>query len=190
MTTHEQPLGLVLDALRFASQKHRDQRRKDSFQSPYINHLIHVVDILWRVGQIHDRDVLVAAVLHDVIEDTETTTEEIAARFGENIAHLVQEVTDDKTLNKEQRKRLQLENAPHKSYGARLIKLADKTSNVHDIGHAPPRWPLARREQYVEWSCAVVQGLRGTHQALEDFFDQTTKETREILAKEQQEAGE
>lgn len=164
--------GILLEAIRFSAEKHRNQRRKDSERSPYINHPIEVVQLLWEVGGVRDVDVLLAAVLHDTIEDTDTRPEEINGRFGEKVLSLVMEVTDDKDLPKGERKRLQIVNAPHKSYGAKLIKLADKACNVRNLVTMPPKdWSMERRQEYLLWGEKVVAGLRGTNSALEDYYD-------------------
>lgn len=164
--------GILLEAIRFSAEKHRNQRRKDSERSPYINHPIEVVQLLWEVGGVRDVDVLLAAVLHDTIEDTDTRPEEISGRFGEKVLSLVMEVTDDKHLPKGERKRLQIVNAPHKSYGAKLIKLADKACNVRNLVTMPPKdWSMERRQEYLLWGEKVVAGLRGTNSALEDYYD-------------------
>jgi len=163
--------GLLLDALEFASLKHRDQRRKDREQSPYINHPIAVAHLL-SVHAITDGDVIAAAILHDTIEDTATTRDEIAARFGESIAAIVVEVTDDKSLPKAQRKQLQVEHAPHMSTAAKLVKLADKTCNLRDMVESPPDdWSEERRREYFAWAERVVAGLRGVNPQLERAFD-------------------
>lgn len=168
--------GIILDALAFAAKKHRDQRRKDLVASPYVNHLIDVAHLLWHVGGIRDETVLTAAVLHDTLEDTETTPGEIEARFGTVVLGYVQEVTDDKSLTKAERKRLQIVNASKKSAGARLIKIADKSSNLHDILHSPPGdWPVERKYDYFRWAEEVVEGLRGENKALEAHFDALLK---------------
>lgn len=164
--------GQLLEAIRFAADKHRDQRRKDRDHSPYINHPIEVTQLLWEVGGVRDADVLVAAVLHDTVEDTETRPEEISSRFGEKVLSLVMEVTDDKDLPKGERKRLQIEHAPHISFGAKLIKLSDKSCNIRNMITMPPAdWPLKRRQEYLLWSEKVVAGLRGTNAALEEYYD-------------------
>ncbi|MGD8403785.1 MAG: HD domain-containing protein [Anaerolineales bacterium] len=164
--------GQLLEAVRFAADKHRDQRRKDSERSPYINHPIEVVQLLWEVGSVRDVDVLLAAILHDTIEDTNTRPEEISDRFGEDVLSFVLEVTDDKSLPKSERKRLQIVNAPHKSYGAKLIKIADKACNVRNLITMPPKdWSLERKQEYLLWGEKVVAGLRGTNAALEDYYD-------------------
>jgi len=164
--------GKLLEAIRFSAEKHRNQRRKDSERSPYINHPIEVVQLLWEVGGVRDVDVLLAAILHDTIEDTDTRPEEISDRFGEDVLSFVLEVTDDKSLPKGERKRLQIVNAPHKSYGAKLIKLADKSCNVRNLITMPPKdWSLERRQEYLLWGEKVVAGLRGTNAALEDYYD-------------------
>ena len=165
-------LGPVFQALRFAARKHRDQRRKDPEASPYINHPIALADILWNEAGIEEPTVLCAALLHDTVEDTETTEEELLELFGPRIAAIVMEVTDDKSLPKAERKRLQVENAPGLSREARLVKLADKISNVRDVATAPPPdWPLQRRREYFDWAKSVVDRLRGTDARLEALFD-------------------
>ena len=164
--------GQLLEAIRFAAEKHRNQRRKDSEQSPYVNHPIEVTQLLWEVGGVRDIDVLLAAILHDTVEDTDTRPEEIRERFGVQVLSFVMEVTDDKSLPKEKRKRLQIENAAHKSYGAKLIKLADKACNVRNLVTMPPKdWSLERRQEYLLWTEKVVAGLRGTNAALEEYYD-------------------
>jgi guanosine-3',5'-bis(diphosphate) 3'-pyrophosphohydrolase len=174
--------GILLSALHFAAIKHRDQRRKDSAQSPYINHPIQVVNLLWEVGGVRDESTLVAAILHDTIEDTVTSPEEIHALFGEEALALVLEVTDDKSLPKAERKRLQIEHAPHISPGARLIKLADKISNLTDILYSPPTdWSLQRKQEYLLWTEQVVAGLRGVNPALEARYDETLAAGKHIL---------
>jgi len=165
--------GILLEAIRFSAYKHANQRRKDQAQSPYINHPIDVVHMLWTVGGVRDVDVLVAAVLHDTIEDTQTTREELAEHFGETILKLVLEVTDDKSLPKAERKRLQVEAASHKSGGAKLIKLADKTCNVRDVVTSPPKdWSMERRKEYLLWTEQAVAGVRGANSALEARYDE------------------
>ena len=162
----------LLKALAFAARKHRDQRRKDPEASPYINHPIALADVLVNEGGVSDVEVLCAALLHDTVEDTATTHEELAAAFGERIAGIVAEVTDDKALPKAERKRLQIEHAAQLSPAARLVKLADKICNLRDVAERPPRsWDLARRREYFDWAKRVVDGLRGAHPRLEAAFD-------------------
>lgn len=152
--------ALLLDALMFSAERHRNQRRKDVEASPYINHPIALAHLLATTGGIDDVDVLRAAILHDTVEDTETTSDELRERFGDHVASLVMEVTDDKSLPKQRRKELQVEHAPHKSGGAALVKLADKICNLRDIAAAPPAdWSLARRQEYFDWAKRVVEGL-------------------------------
>ncbi len=162
----------LLGALAFAAHKHRDQRRKGGLAPPYINHPIAVALVLASEGGIDDTDVLMAAILHDTIEDTETTTEELRQTFGGAVTAIVLEVTDDKTLKKEQRKALQIAHAAGRSHAARLVKIADKISNLRDIAQDPPsNWPLLRQQEYFDWAKAVVDQLRGTHAGLEAAFD-------------------
>lgn len=165
-------LGRVLRALEFAADKHRDQRRKDLPASPYINHPIELADVLCNEGGVCDADVLCAAILHDTIEDTETTREELEVHFGRAIADIVAEVTDDAALPKAERKRLQIEHAARASDRAKLVKLADKICNLRDMRTRPPAgWDLARRREYFDWAKAVVDNLRGVHPQLEALFD-------------------
>ena len=164
--------GIILQALVFAAHKHRDHRRKDPDHSPYINHLIDVADLLYRVGGVRDTNLLAAAVLHDAIEDTHTSPEEIRTAFGQPVLDLVLEVTDDKSLPKAERKRLQVEHAPNRSLPAKQLKLADKISNVRDIlSNPPPDWPAERCQEYLDWARQVVDGVRGANPALEAEFD-------------------
>ena len=168
----EKPVARILEALQFAALKHRDQRRKDLEASPYINHPIALANILWREGGVTDASVICAALLHDTIEDTQTTAAELRRHFGAKVAGIVLEVTDDKKLDKAVRKRLQIEHAPHLSRAAKLVKLADKISNVRDMNASPPaHWPLRRRREYFDWAKKVVDGLRGVHPRLEKLFD-------------------
>ena len=165
-------LALLLKALSFAAHKHRDQRRKDAEASPYINHPIALAQVLTGEGGVSDIEVLAAALLHDTIEDTDTTGEELEREFGSRIASMVAEVTDDTALPKADRKRLQIEHAAQLSDGAKLVKLADKICNLRDVAERPPaKWDLQRRQEYFEWAKQVIDGLRGTHPKLEAAFD-------------------
>jgi len=161
----------LIKAVHFAADKHRDQRRKDKAATPYINHPVSLAHILVDEGGIEDTDVLCAALLHDTIEDTETTAEELRAHFGARITSIVLEVTDDITQHFTVRKQAQIDHAPHMSHEAKLVKLADKISNVRDVLGAPPDWPVERKQAYLDVSAAVVDGLRGTNAALEAAFD-------------------
>jgi GTP diphosphokinase / guanosine-3',5'-bis(diphosphate) 3'-diphosphatase len=165
-------LKIVLKALAFAAKKHRDHRRKDVNASPYINHPIALADVLVNESGVTDAEVICAALLHDTVEDTDTTAEELTEAFGERVCRIVLEVTDDKTLPKQTRKRLQVENAAKSSARARLVKLADKICNLRDISaSAPVNWSLQRQQEYFDWAKEVVDRIRGTHAALEAAFD-------------------
>lgn len=177
----------LLAALNFAAEKHRDQRRKGKCASPYINHPIEVAELLVRVGRVSDVPLLQAAVLHDTVEDTETTFKELEERFGTDVCRLVEEVTDDKTLPKDERKLRQVERAPHLSSRARQIKLADKTCNVRDLVTKPPLdWPLERRLAYLDWSERVVAGCCGANAFLEREFQETLAEARAVIDRSSQ----
>jgi guanosine-3',5'-bis(diphosphate) 3'-pyrophosphohydrolase len=158
----------LLKALAFAADKHRFQKRKDVEGTPYINHPIHVALTLMEVGEESNDDLLIAAILHDTIEDTQTTPGEIENIFGQSVLEIVLEVTDDKSLSKEERKRLQIVQASKKSELARKLKLADKICNVIDILHHPPaNWSVDRKLQYLDWAEQVLNGLYGSNEKLE-----------------------
>jgi guanosine-3',5'-bis(diphosphate) 3'-pyrophosphohydrolase len=167
MPTH---METVLQAAAFAAEKHRTQRRKD-IETPFINHPIQLAYILVQ-ADIEDPKVLAAALLHDTIEDTDTTVDEIEVVFGYEIARVVAECSDDKKLTKLERKQAQIDHAAGLSRAAKLVKLADKIANVSDIEGAPPAgWSLERKREYFDWAKAVVDRIRGTHPALEARFD-------------------
>ena len=172
----------LLKVLNFAAEKHQQQRRKGKKQLPYINHPIKVALLLWDVGGVHEIEVLIAALLHDTLEDTDATPSEIHALCGEAVLTLIQEVTDDKSLPKHIRKQLQIEHAAKVSHNAKMIKLADKACNVYDLSHeSPAGWSLDRIIEYMNWSDAVVDNLRGTNQQLEEEYDRVLTEARSVL---------
>lgn len=166
-------VAMILKAAQFAAEKHRDQRRKDANASPYINHPLALANVLAVEGGIENPDVICAALLHDTIEDTKTTAEELAGIFGDKVTGIVLEVTDDKNLDKAVRKEEQVRHAPHISAEAKLVKLADKICNLRDIFAAPPAdWSADRKRAYFDWAARVVAGLRGSHAGLERIFDE------------------
>jgi guanosine-3',5'-bis(diphosphate) 3'-pyrophosphohydrolase len=172
MKTETKSLDLVLKAVEFAALKHRDQRRKDEKASPYINHPIALARILREEGDIDDPVVIAAALLHDTIEDTDTTYDELRGQFGAKVANIVAEVSDTKWLDKAVRKRIQISRASRSSTGAKLVKIADKIANLRDvIGNAPKDWSLERRQTYFDWAKSVVDQLRCTNPRLEKKFD-------------------
>jgi guanosine-3',5'-bis(diphosphate) 3'-pyrophosphohydrolase len=165
--------ALLLKAIAFAAEKHRHQRRKDPEASPYINHPIDLANVLVQEGRVIDTTVLIAAILHDTLEDTETTPDELAIAFGGEVRDIVIEVTDNKKLKKRKRKELQIKHGPHLTRRARLVKLADKICNLRDVAANPPtRWPLRRQIEYFDWAKSVIDGMRGTHVRLEALFDE------------------
>ena len=173
MTLSEGDLKQLLKALAFAAHKHKDQRRRDVEASPYINHPITLADILCNEAHVTDSEVICAALLHDTVEDTDTTAAELEREFGAVIRDIVMDVTDDKSLRKAERKQLQIEHAAHISDQAKLVKLADKICNLRDILEAPPKnWSTERKQQYFDWAAKVVDGVRGIHPGLEAVFDE------------------
>ncbi len=178
-------LSAILKALHFASTKHRDQRRKGVEASPYINHLIEVAELLSRVGGVQDPITLQAAILHDTLEDTKATPEELDEAFGSEVRRVVEEVTDDKRLPRAERKRRQVEHASQLSERAKQIKLADKISNVRSVTQTPPAdWPLARQREYLDWTEQVVDGLQGCNTSLENLYRRLLEEGRSALGSE------
>jgi guanosine-3',5'-bis(diphosphate) 3'-pyrophosphohydrolase len=175
-------LPIVMQAANFAAERHRQQRRKDEDASPYINHPLNVANLLCEVGGINDTNIIAAALLHDTVEDTDTTPAQIAERFGAQVRDLVMEVSDDTQLVSVDRKRLQIDGAASLSHGAVLIKLADKTSNIRDIIDSPPRgWSIDRRRRYLDWAQAVIDGCRPANVALESLFRNTVAQARQVL---------
>jgi guanosine-3',5'-bis(diphosphate) 3'-pyrophosphohydrolase len=163
---------LLIKALQFAADKHRYQMRKDE-KTPYINHPIAVAHILAVEAGIDDEVLLAAALLHDTIEDTETTAEEMTSIFGQEITALVLEATDVQDVPREMRYATQLKKASHYSGRVKLLKLADKIANMRDATHTPPAlWTNERRRIHFDQSLKVVDILRGTHEKLEALFDQ------------------
>jgi (p)ppGpp synthase/HD superfamily hydrolase len=169
---NETPIMTLARAYHFAALRHVGQRRKGEAAEPYINHLTEVADLVAQATG-GDLDVVVAAVLHDSVEDTDTTPADIAAAFGERVAGLVAEVTDDKSLEKATRKELQVEHAAHASVGAKTIKLADKTSNLRSMAASPPAgWSDERKREYVAWASRVVAVCRDANPWLAAQFDE------------------
>ena len=171
-----------LEALSFAAYQHRYQQRKDNV-TPYINHPIAVANILLNEAGVSDETVLIAALLHDTVEDTDTCFADIERRFGQRVRDIVAEVTDDKSLPKEIRKQKQIDHAPTLSDRARLVKLADKIANLRDVTAAPPAdWPLSRLDDYLDWGKAVIDKIRGSHAQLEDLFDQAYRQGKATVS--------
>ena len=169
--TAADPISRVLSAATFAAERHRDQRRKGKHASPYINHPLALASLLAERGE-RDPTLLMAALLHDTVEDTATSFEDIERAFGREVADIVREVTDDKTLGKAERKRLQIEHATRLSRAAKLVKLADKICNLRDVVVSPPAdWSQQRKRDYFDWAKAVVDRMRGVHPELEALFD-------------------
>jgi (p)ppGpp synthase/HD superfamily hydrolase len=179
----EPGLVLVVNAADFAAKRHANQRRKGAAGEPYINHLAEVAMLLAGATGGNDAALVAAGFLHDTLEDTPTEYEELAALFGSDVADLVAAVTDDKSLPKAERKRLQVEHTPKKSVRARLLKLADKISNVRSLATSPPAdWDVARALDYVDWAEGVAAGCRGLNATLEHLFDAAAAEARAAIS--------
>ena len=173
---------LVQKAAQFAAQKHKGQIRKGRDKCPYIDHLKSVARVIAEVGGIEDPEILAAAWLHDTLEDTETTPEELEANFGKRVRQSVEEVSDDKSLPKDERKRLQIQHAPKLSPHAVLIKLGDKISNIIDVTNTPPiHWNLERRKKYLDWAEAVIDNCPKVNNALEQHFAEVIAKSRRSL---------
>jgi GTP diphosphokinase / guanosine-3',5'-bis(diphosphate) 3'-diphosphatase len=172
----------VLRAADAAARWHVHHQRKGAAATPYINHLLEVATLVATATEGKDPDLVIAALLHDSIEDQEVPREIIAGTFGEEVAKLVEEVIDDKSLDKQERKRLQVE----KSDRAKILKLADKISNLRDIAANPPcRWSVKRRLNYVRWAREVADELKGVSPRLEDEFDRAAGDAEAALAPRQ-----
>ncbi|MFD1623095.1 HD domain-containing protein [Azospirillum griseum] len=171
-TSLHAPLLDFARALDFAAHKHIDQRRKGVRAEPYVNHLSEVALLVAEATEGKDPVAVIAALLHDTLEDTDASFEEIEELFGEEVVRVVAETTDDKRMSKAERKQHQIDAAPTASKRAKLVKLADKVSNLRSMAASPPAdWPLSRKIEYFEWAYAVVAGLRGTNARLEAVFD-------------------
>lgn len=182
-TTTADDLLKVIRAARFACEAHAHQRRKGEAAEPYVNHLAEVAELLAEATGGADANLICAGWLHDTVEDCGVTAEEVAERFGEDVAALVRAVTDDKSLEKAERKRLQVVNAPGKPPRAKMLKLADKTSNLRAIAKSPPAdWPHQRKTDYLRWACEVAAGLRGVSAELEAHFDAAVETLERGLA--------
>ena len=183
MPRESDDLVLLIRAAHFAAQRHRDHRRKDAKGRPYINHPIALAATLSDAG-VRDADVLAAAFLHDTIEDTNTTYDDLRGEFGTAVADLVVEVTDTKFLEKASRKRMQVARAGHASDGAKLVKLADKICNLRDmLGSPPAGWSVERRQRYFDWAKEVIDEIRGTNAELERTFDRLYRQRPVALKK-------
>jgi len=184
MSEDIEPTAALLKALHYAADLHKEGKRKGKAGEPYVNHLIEVTELLARVGGVRDVATLQAAILHDVVEDTAATFEDVERGFGVVVRRIVEQVTDDKRLPKEERKRRQIEKAPKLSDAAKMVKIADKISNICAVMLSPPPdWSRERRFEYVEWSERVVQGCRGCNPRLEAYYDRAVAECREVLEK-------
>jgi (p)ppGpp synthase/HD superfamily hydrolase len=173
---------LIARAWNFAAERHSDQRRKGHAQEPYINHLAEVAELVAIATEGRDPNLIAAAVLHDSIEDTATLSSELATLFNEDVARLVAAVSDDKALSKKTRKDLQIRGAPTKSRRAKMLKLADKTSNLRSLAKSPPAdWNSQRQAEYLRWALKVAEGLRGTNVWLEARFDEAVRQVHRAL---------
>ena len=170
---------LLAKAFNFAAIAHTQHRRKGEAAEPYINHLAEVAELVATATGGNDTHLVVAALLHDTVEDTEVSQSDLQREFNEDIASLVMEVTDDKSLPMQKRKELQVKKASSKTDRAKILKLADKTSNIRALVKSPPaHWNAARRIEYLEWGVRVVEGLRGVNAHLEMQFDRAVSNTR------------
>ena len=176
--------SLLLAAIKYASEKHMLQHRKGCDKIPYINHTIRVAYTIQEIAKEYDPEILSAAILHDVLEDTDATETELTNLFGKEVCSIVKEVTDDMTLTYDDRKRLQIKKAPSLSRKAKIIKIADKISNIQDILHTDLNWSNRRKRKYVEWSEQVIAGCRDVNAALEAAFDNIITEAKNVLKEE------
>lgn len=188
MTSKDDSASQILRAASFAARVHKTHKRKGAGAEPYVNHVLEVAEILAANGA--PLDAVLAGLLHDTVEDSDKdpepiTHDRLVAEFGEAVAAIVAEATDDKSLPKEVRKALQIRHAPTRTEAAKQLKLADKISNLRAIAAAPPaNWEHARRVEYVGWAGRVAVGLKGVNPALDALFDEAYREAVRRLAEE------
>lgn len=179
---HVSPMVKLLDAIAFAARKHRKQRRRDADKTPFINHPIAVAQTLAHFGKVDDTTILLAAILHDVLEDTTATPADLVEHFGYDVCTLVKEVTDDKNLSSQERKERLIERVQAASLAAKQIVIADKICNLSDVGLSdPPDWPTERKVKYLLWADRVVDACRGCNPAMEARFDKVFAQRRAIF---------
>ncbi|NOQ24273.1 MAG: HD domain-containing protein [Bacteroidales bacterium] len=179
---------VIIDAVSFAAERHKNQARKGLGKIPYINHPIQVAKLLSDFGEEND-ELIISALLHDVIEDTTKDEKEIKElsniilnKFGEIVLLIVLEVSDNKSLPVEERKRLQIVHTPTLSDSAKKLKIADKICNILDIKNDPPvNWTVERKLKYLDWSKQVVSGAKGLNEKLDQHFDQVYNEVYSAL---------
>jgi (p)ppGpp synthase/HD superfamily hydrolase len=177
VTQPNNPVQAILAAALFSAERHAKQRRKGAAAEPYINHLLEVAELVSSALVESDANLVIAALLHDTIEDAGVTREDLVQRFGSDVADLVMELTDDKSLPKQERKRLQIENAPKKSVRAQVIKLADKISNLRSLRSSPPAdWDSQRKTDYLEWAKKVVDALSAPNPSLKSEFHKVLRQ--------------
>jgi len=173
---------LITHALRFAAERHSSQRRKGQAKEPYVNHLAEVSELVADATEGKDVNLIAAALLHDTIEDTETSSDELVATFNNDIAQLVADVTDDKSLPKQDQKNLQVVNSRAQNMRVKLLKLADKTSNLRSLANSPPEnWNTERKQAYIDWAIKVAAGLKGVNPWLEERFDEALRGAQQAL---------
>jgi len=171
-------LPRLLEALDFAAERHSAQRRKGPDAAPYVNHLIEVAMLVARVAQVEDVEVLMAAVLHDVLEDTPTSPDEVSARFGPRVLTIVEALSDDKSLPRRRRREITLEGLPQREAPIKIVKLADLTSNIKLL---PPNWSLEHKLEYLEWSERAATICSPECQPLAELYWQRARATRAAL---------
>jgi guanosine-3',5'-bis(diphosphate) 3'-pyrophosphohydrolase len=166
-------LQQLVSALSFSATRHQDQRRKNARRTPYINHPIALLYVLAVEAGVRDKAALQGSLLHDTIEDTDTTEAELREGFGDSTTDVVVAMSDDKSLPKAERKRLQIVHAKDWSYSARLAEYADKICNMRDLTvEFPEGWTLERVQEFFDWAKAVIDQIRGTHEKLDQLFDE------------------
>ncbi|EFO18322.1 hypothetical protein LOAG_10172 [Loa loa] len=165
-------ISLIIEAVDLAARRHRQQRRKDAAQTPYVNHPIGVAYILTSEGQITDTTTIIAAILHDIVEHTKTTDEEIRKMFGDEIADIVKECTMVRSMKREARMKSELEKASKLSHKAKLVQLADKLNNIRDIERGTPLgWTKQHVTEYIIFAKDLLSKIRGIHGPLESALD-------------------
>jgi hypothetical protein len=181
MQNNDFDFPLLIQAISFAATKHQGQFRKDAAATPYIIHPIGVARSLWEEGKVRNLNVLLAALLHDTLEDTETSSEELGKLFGSRVSSTVEELTNDPNLSTEQNKQRQIDHACMLSLNAQLVKLADRLYNVRDLRNLPSNWGKEKVRSYLMWGEKLLKALKGTNQPLEELLGKEIAEQRSAL---------
>lgn len=184
---NEGDIHIVLEAVGFAAEGHNGQLRENPEKTPYIIHPIRVTEHLMTIANVHERDILVAALLHDTVEDTKITFADIQKSFGTTAEGYVRELTDNMSLPQEERMKLQIETAPKKSLAAAQIKLADKYDNLKSLQSNPPAtWDQKKIDEYFLSAKKVTSSLPAANVPLKKAVDDVISQYKPVVVEQKQ----